>query len=68
MYSTTSWVNRQVEFPFRYDKSGETANVVTLTPSPGTVTEIGTPISSSNLNKIEEGIFNAQLLLYMGGM
>lgn len=67
MYETTQWANRQVEFPNRYTKSAETSGEVTLTPNPGTVTTIGTPISSGNLNNIEQGIYNAQLLVYMGG-
>ena len=67
MYSTTTWTDRQVQFPARFTKSGETTNSVTLTASPGTVTQTGTPISSTNMNKIERGIFDAQLLAWMGG-
>jgi len=32
---------------------------VTLTPDPGTVTEVGSPLSSARLNHIEQGIFDA---------
>lgn len=55
-YSKTVWQDRLVEFPNRYNKSGEAAGQVTLTPNPGTVTQAGTPISAVNLNKIEQGI------------
>lgn len=67
MYTTTQWANRQVQYPERYTKSNETSSEITLTPSPGTVTAVGTPISSANLNNIEQGIYNTQLLVYMGG-
>ena len=67
MFVTTTWTNRQVQFPSRFTKSGETATTVTLTASPGTVTQAGTPISALNMNRIEQGVFDAQLLAYMGG-
>jgi len=67
MYITTQWKDRNVEFPNRFTKSSETTSSVTLTASPGTVTETGTPISSTQMNRMEQGIFDAQLLAYMGG-
>lgn len=67
-YNTTTWQDRIVEFPNRYDKTNESAQSVTLSLNPGTVTQTGTPVNAGNLNKIEEGIYNAQLMLYMGGM
>jgi hypothetical protein len=68
MYETNVWKNRVVQFPNRFTKSGETTTTVTLTANPGTVTEAGTAISSSNMNRMERGVFDAQLLAYMGGM
>jgi hypothetical protein len=68
MYETNVWKNRTVQFPNRFTKSGETATSVTLVANPGTVTEAGTAISSNNMNRMERGIFDAQLLAYMGGM
>jgi hypothetical protein len=67
MYSQTTWRDRSVQFPNRYTKSAESSTSVTLTANPGTVTQIGTPLSSNNMNNIEEGIFNANLLAVMGG-
>lgn len=67
MYSTITWQDRNVEFPNRFTKAGETSSSVTLTANPGTVTTAGTPISSGNMNRIEQGVFDAQLLAYMGG-
>jgi hypothetical protein len=52
-YTKTTWKDRVVEFANRFAKSGETSTEVTLTASPGTVTEAGTPLSATNLNKIE---------------
>lgn len=58
-YVKTTWKDRIVQFANRYLKSGETAGGVTLAPDPGAVTEAGTPLSAANLNKIEQGIFDA---------
>ena len=67
MYTTVIWQDRSVEFPNRFTKAGETSTAVTLTASPGTVTQTGTPISSRNMIRMEQGIVDAQLLTYMGG-
>lgn len=66
-YNMTTWQDRVVEFPNRYTKSGETSTQVTLALNPGTVTQAGTAVNANNLNKIEQGIFDAQLLAWMGG-
>ena len=58
-YSKTTWQDRAVSTPNKYTKSGETSTEVTLVPQPGTVTQAGTPINAANLNKIEQGIFDA---------
>lgn len=55
-YSPTTWQDRVVQYPQRYGKTGETSTEVTLTASPGTVTQAGTPINATNMNKIEAGI------------
>lgn len=68
MYSTTTWSDRLVQHPNRYSKSAETTTSVTLTANPGTITATGTPLSANNLNKIEQGVFDAQLLAWMGGL
>jgi hypothetical protein len=33
---------------------------ITLVPAPGTVTEAGTPVNAVNMNKLEQGVENAQ--------
>lgn len=68
MFYQEQWKDRDVEFPNRFTKSSETSTQVMLTASPGTVTELGTAISANKMNRIEQGIFNANLLAYMGGM
>jgi hypothetical protein len=67
MFYKEEWKDRDVQFPNRFTKSAETSSDVTLTANPGTVTEIGTAISANKMNRIEDGIFNANLLAYMGG-
>jgi hypothetical protein len=67
MFTQMLWKDRNVQFPNRFSKSSETASSVTLTADPGTITEIGTAISAQKLNRIEQGVFDAQLLAYMGG-
>lgn len=58
-YTMTVWQDRVVQFPSKYSKTNETAGSVTLTADPGTVTQSGTAVSSSNLNKMETGIADA---------
>lgn len=58
-YTKTSWVDKAVQFATRYLKTGETSSGVTLTADPGTITQAGTPVNAGNLNKIEQGIFDA---------
>jgi|GEM_PF-4688765 len=61
-YTKTTWQDRQVEHPNRYNKSSENSTEVVLTPSPGNVLRQGTPISAANMNKIEQGIADALAL------
>jgi hypothetical protein len=58
-YTKTTWLDRAVQFASRYTKSGETSTEVTLTASPGTVTQAGTPANATNLNKLEQGVADA---------
>lgn len=64
-YSKTNWVDRSVQYPNRFTQSIN-GSLVTLTPSPGTITQAGTPITAANLNKIEDGIavIDQSLALY----
>ncbi len=55
-YIKTTWVDRLVQFPGRFTKSNETSGSVTLAADPGTVTNAGTALSATNLNKMEDGI------------
>ncbi|WP_135553236.1 hypothetical protein [Paenibacillus cymbidii] len=60
-YNETTWVDRAVQFPNRYSKSGESVGQVTLVADPGTVTEAGTPINAARLNNIEDGVLKAAI-------
>ncbi|SEN19508.1 hypothetical protein [Paenibacillus sp. OV219] len=55
-YVKTAWQDRVVQFPNRYDKSGETSGQVTLVPNTGTVTQAGTPLNAGNMAKIENAL------------
>jgi hypothetical protein len=61
-YTPTTWIDRNVTTPDNYTitKSGggpiSSSDVVTMTVSAGTVTQEGTPVNASNLNKIENAV------------
>jgi len=58
-YIKTLWANRQGTGLNRFRKSGETSTHVALVNDPESVTEQGTPVSIENLNKMEQGIYDA---------
>lgn len=63
-YTKTVWTDRQVTNPLRFSftlisgTAGTTGSVYDLIPNEGTISTAGTPINASNLNNIENGIFN----------
>lgn len=61
-YSKTTWVDRLVAFPRRFDKTLETSGSVTLTPNPGAITTAGTLVAAATMNNIEQGIADAHFL------
>lgn len=60
-YSKTTWFDKIVQFPFRYTKSSETSTQVTLQHDYGTITNAGTPVNATNLNKLEQGVYDAHV-------
>jgi hypothetical protein len=58
-YNKTQWKKRVCETPDKFAKSQETPTSVVLTNTPGAVSEPGTLFSIDNMNKIEQGIFDA---------
>jgi hypothetical protein len=68
LYIKTKWNDRVVQFPNRYDKSGETSTQVTLVANSGTVTQSGTPLNAANLNKIENAIEELDIMYWMGAI
>lgn len=55
-YTKTVWKDRIVEKPLTYTLQNNGDGTTTLIPSEGAVTEAGTPITASNLNKIENQV------------
>jgi hypothetical protein len=52
-YNKTNWLDRAVQYPNRFTMVTNADGTITLTPSPGTVSQAGTPISASALNNLE---------------
>ncbi|MDR2048360.1 MAG: DUF6273 domain-containing protein [Treponema sp.] len=58
-YTKTNWLPRQGTNLNKFTKSAETPASVILTNTPDAVTQPGTPFSVENMNRIEQGIFDA---------
>jgi hypothetical protein len=58
-YTKTAWKERQGTNLNKFNKSAENAASVILTNAPDAVTQAGTPFSVENMNKIEQGIYDA---------
>ena len=59
MYTKTSWVARVGTALNRFLKTNESAGSVELTNDPTGVSVPGTPFTVANMNKIEQGIYDA---------
>lgn len=59
-YIKTTWKDRLVERPNTFEVQENPDGTITLIPTPGTVTQAGTPVNATNLNKIEDGIVNLE--------
>jgi hypothetical protein len=57
-YTKTVWVDRVVQYPTKYTTTGSVPGDIVLTANPGTITQAGTPVNATNLNKIETAIFD----------
>lgn len=64
-----TWKDRNVQYPTRYtiSKVGggalSSGDAVTMTASPGTVTEAGTPVTAANMNSIESRLDDTSMRL-----
>ena len=58
-YEKTDWKDRIVQYPDRYQITENEDGTVTITPKPGEVEQEGTPVDSSNLSNIEDGVESA---------
>jgi len=63
MYEKTIWKARKGANLNRFEKLQETERFVILENKPNSVTEHGTPFSTGNMNKIEDGIFEAHEMI-----
>ena len=61
-YEKTIWKGRKGSGLNRFGKTQETSQSVFLNNNPITITQPGTPISVENMNKIEQGIYDAHEL------
>lgn len=68
MYTKTSWVARVGTALNRFLKTNESAGSVELTNDPTGVTTAGTPFTVANMNKIEQGIYDAHVGLDNNGL
>ena len=59
-YEKTEWKDQDVENPRTYSVRQNLDGTVTLLDAFGEVREIGTPVNAENLNKMEQGIYDAQ--------
>lgn len=59
-YNKTTWSDRVVQYPMQFTIAGTVSSggTVTLTPNEGTITTAGTPITSANMNNLENGVSN----------
>lgn len=57
-YTKTNWKDRNIQRPNTFNMVQNPDGTVILIPVPGTVSEVGTPVNASNLNKIEDAIYN----------
>ena len=55
-YVKTVWTDRIVERPMTYTETVNSDGSKTFTPAPGEVTEVGTPITASRMNNLEDGV------------
>lgn len=52
-YTPTTWTDRVVQNPNTYTLTNNSDGTVTLTPTPGTITQQGTPLSAAHMNNLE---------------
>jgi hypothetical protein len=58
-YQKTDWLDRIAEDKNRFAVSGAVTGDVWLVPKPGNIIQAGTPFNVNDMNKIEQGIYDA---------
>lgn len=64
-YELTNWKDHVTEYPNRYKETQNADGTVTLEKQEGTIVQAGTPVSASNLNKQEKGVFEGMEMAAM---
>lgn len=67
-YSPTNWIDKNVQFPHRYELTLVSPGIYDFVAVPGTVTNVGTPVNAVNLNNIESGIRDLADIIALGGI
>lgn len=62
MYQITNWQDHVVERPRTYTVVDNGDGSKTYTPAPGATLQQGTPMSATNLNKLEVGVLQNSVL------
>ena len=57
-YTPTTWSDRSVQYPHRYDLTLVSGTTYDFTAVPGTITNAGSYVSATSMNNIETGINN----------
>lgn len=57
-YVKNTWVDQNVQRPKTYQVTTNQDGSITLTDDFGLVTELGTPVNATNMNHIEQGIYD----------
>lgn len=60
-YTKTVWQDRAVARPLTYTQVVNGDGSTTFTPSPGAITQAGTPQNALNLNNIENALHRASV-------
>jgi hypothetical protein len=62
MYTKTTWTDRVVQYPHRYDITLVSGTIYDFTAVPGTITAAGTGVVQSYMNNIEDGVMANQIM------
>ena len=67
-YTKNIWVDRNVEFPNRYNLTNVSGDTYDIISNAGTIIEEGTPITAAKMNNLETGVEYALKKARWGGI